>query len=116
MFLTMSSNRDFQLRREWVNYLDQMATEDEEVAFLDIDSDEDWHIFKSRRPITAHLLEELFGRERSDARNYVKLLDEDFTEEKAVKIVSYVYNSPKKYKRPKKGARVNQFNNVRRKE
>ena len=114
MLLTMSNNRDFALRREWVNYLAQMEDEDEEITFLDIDSDEDWSVFKGKRPVTAHLLEELFGFE--EARLFVKDLDEGFTEMKAVKIVSYVYNSPKKYKRPKKGARVNQFNSVRRKE
>lgn len=114
MLLTMASNRQFAMRREWVNYLEQIANDDEAVAFEEVNSEEDWFIFKSKRPVTAHLLEELFGYEK--ARHSVRYLDEGFTESTAVRIVSYVYNSPKKYKRPDKDARIHQFNNVRRKE
>ena len=114
MHLTMGSNRDFALRREWINYLAEMADEAEEAVFLNIDSEEDWFLLKTKRPVTAHLLEELFGYD--EARHFVNHLDEGFTETKAVKIVSYVYNSPKKYKRYRKVSRADQFNSVRRKE
>ena len=110
----MTNNRKFSMRREWVNYVAQIAEEDEADAVLEINSDEDWFLFKNKRPVTTHLLEELFGTD--DAKYHVKHLHEGFTEAKAVEIVSYVYNSPKKYKRPQKGARVLQFNSVQRKE
>ena len=110
----MANNRQFAMRREWVTYLEQIAAEDETDAVLEVKSDEDWFLFKNKRPVTTHLLEELFGID--EAKYHVKHLDEGFTEAKAVEIVSYVYNSPKKYKRPEKGARVLQFNSVQRKE
>jgi len=114
VLLTMSNNRQFAMRREWVNYLAQISEEDEPDAVLEINTDDGWFIFKNKRPVTTHLLEELFGPE--DAKYHARLIHEDFTEAKAVEIVAYVYNTPKKYKRPKKDARIRQFNSVRRKE
>ena len=110
----MANNRQFAMRREWVNYLAQLSEEDLPDAVLEINSDEDWFIFKNKRPVTTHLLEELFGPQ--DAKYHARHIHEDFTESKAVEIVAYVYNSPRKYKRPEKGARIRQFNSVQRKE
>jgi hypothetical protein len=102
------------MRREWVSYLDSLSEEDELVAFLDVSNEEDWVKFRRNRPVTAHLLEELFGK--TQARTHVKDLDSDFTESKAVRMVSYVYNSPKKVIKPDKFQRTRQFLTIKSKE
>ena len=102
------------MRREWVSYLDSLSEEDEIVAFLDVKDEEGWVKFRRNRPVTAHLLEELFGK--TQARIHIKDLDSDFTESKAVRMVSYVYNSPKKVTKPDKFQRSRKFLAVKQKE
>ena len=114
MFLAMGSNRTFAMRREWVSYLDSLSEEDEIVAFLDVSNEEDWVKFRRSRPVTAHLLEELFGK--TQARTHVKDLNSDFNESKAVRMVSYVYNSPKRVTKSDKFQRTRKFLGVKRKE
>jgi len=52
-----------------------------------------WANFRKRRPVTAHMLEELFGER---AVYYFYKVSKEFTEKQAVRMVSYVYNNPRK--------------------
>ena len=112
----MSNNRDFSMRAAWTEYLEELSDEEEIYFFGDEPIDTVhvkgttytaktlWDNFKRKRPVTAHLLEEMFGRE--EAWQYVNDLNFEFTEEKAVQMVTYVYNSPKKVLGPKKNRRI----------
>ena len=102
------------MKREWASYLDTLSDEDElHWSFYETD-EETWKNFRRIRPVTAHLLEELFGE--SNAKEHLKHLDTSFTERKAVRLVSYVYNSPIKITQPDKYKRSRKMLEVKRKE
>tara|TARA_B100000902_G_scaffold184175_1_gene176788 strand:- start:989 stop:1387 length:399 start_codon:yes stop_codon:yes gene_type:complete len=52
-----------------------------------------WYVFKEVRPVTAHILEELFGVE--EAKLHFADVSQFFTEGNAVSMVRYVENIPK---------------------
>jgi len=103
----MGSNRDFARKRSWDKYSE--ATQEIIQMMIDttqMDDDQfsaykealrtfytSWYIFKEVRPVTAHILEELFGEER--AKEHFSEISQFFTEEKAVSMVKYVKTVPK---------------------
>ena len=105
--ITMSSNRDFARKRSWDKYSE--ATQEIIQMMIDttqMDDDQfsayrealktfytSWYIFKEVRPVTAHILEELFGEER--AKEHFVEVSKFFTEEKAVSMIKYVKTVPK---------------------
>ena len=62
-----------------------------------------WHNFRKRRPVTAHMLEQLFG---DRAVFYFYQVSKEFTERQAVRMVSYVYNNPRKILNKRKNNRI----------
>ncbi len=62
-----------------------------------------WSNFRRRRPVTAHMLEQLFG---DRAIFYFYQVSKEFTERQAVSMVSYVYNNPKKILSKRKNNRI----------
>ena len=92
--MTMSSNRDFNMRAAWIatmnefeNTMDDWDDWNEKLGQLGLD---DWDQFKKLRPVTAHMLEVLF---EDDASHLVKYLSPKFDETRAVKMVIYVHDA-----------------------
>tara|TARA_B100000902_G_scaffold184174_1_gene176780 strand:- start:2012 stop:2383 length:372 start_codon:yes stop_codon:yes gene_type:complete len=90
-FLSMDSN----MVREFVDMMKNTNKMDDETYFAYLDLMDNhpasWYIFEEIRPVTAHLLKELFGER---AFEYVSHLERNFTEEKAVEMVKYVEKAP----------------------
>ncbi len=105
----MSNNKDFHMRSEWIRYLNQSNTA--EVHYFGSDDIEDdvWKLFKKDRPITAHILEELFGN--AGASGFAMDLDEKFTEHDAIRMLGYIYRPQKTYSPGKTSRLGNILNN-----
>lgn len=103
----MGNSRDFARKRAWDR--DHESTKDfasmitntakmNDKEFLEYKDAmknfySSWFVYKEVRPVTAHLLEQLFG---DDASQYVSEVNRNFTEEIAVKMVKYVQLLPRK--------------------
>jgi hypothetical protein len=87
----MSNNRDFNMRTEWIKFLEEHDLQHQDVHYFGSEDirDDLWKVFKRHRPITAHILEEVFGQEK--AMNYAMEISADFTEQKAIGILRYTY-------------------------
>ena len=70
------------MRVEWIKFLDETKFDDVHYFGSDDITDDVWKLFRKTRPITAHMLEEMFGITK--AQEYAIDLDESFTEKKAV--------------------------------
>ena len=94
-YLRKFLNTDSNLVREFVDMMKNTNKMDDETYFaythlMDTHT-ASWYIFEEIRPVTAHLLKELFGER---APEYVSDLERNFTEEKAVEMVRYVEKVP----------------------
>ena len=103
----MGSSRKFSQKRSWDKHNEntqeiiQMMThtsrmnEEEFLVYQEVLRTfyTSWYIFKEVRPVTAHMLEELFGVE--EAKLHFADVNQFFTEENAVSMVRYVENIPK---------------------
>lgn len=65
--------------------------------------DDVWKLFKKERPITAHILEEIFGT--GEAASYIMYIDDDFTEAQAVRMLAYTFK-PKNNNLLQKNGRI----------
>ena len=103
----MSNNRDFARKRARDRYSEPTEeviammtntttmTDEQFGAYREVMKTfySSWFIFKEVRPVTAHLLEELFG---DRAKEYMPEINKHFTEQMAIDMVKYVNNSPAK--------------------
>ena len=85
----MSNNKDFHVRSEWIRFLNESSTAEVHYFGSDDIKDDVWLLFKKERPITAHILEELFGH--VDASGFAMDIDENFTEHDAIRMLGYIY-------------------------
>ncbi len=97
MYLRKFLNRDSDMVREFVDMMKNTNKMDDETYFaytnlMDTHS-ASWYIFEEIRPVTAHLLKELFGER---AHEFVSSVERNFTEDKAVEMVEYVEKVPQK--------------------
>ena len=91
MHLRKFLNTDSNMVREFVDMTKNTNKMDDETYFaytnlMDTHS-ASWYIFEEIRPVTAHLLKELFGER---AQEFVSSVERNFTEDRAVEIVEYV--------------------------
>jgi len=103
----MSNNRDFARKRARDRYSEPTEeiigmmtntttmTDEQFGAYREVMKTfySSWFIFKEVRPVTAHLLEQLFG---DRAKEYMPEINKDFTEQIAIDMVKYVNNLPAK--------------------
>ena len=95
MHLRKFLNTDSDMVREFVDMMKNTNKMDDETYFaytniMDIHG-ASWYIFEEIRPVTAHILKELFGERASE---FVTSIERNFTEEKAVEMVEYVKKVP----------------------
>ncbi len=97
MHLRKLLNLDSNLVREFIDMMKNTNKMDDETYFAYLEMmnthTASWYIFEEIRPVTAHLLKELFGERASE---YVSDLERNFTEDKAVEMVKYVEKVPQK--------------------
>ena len=95
MYLRQFLNKDSDMVREFVDMMKNTNKMDDETyhAYTNIMDTHgaSWYIFEEIRPVTAHLLKELFGERASE---FVTSVERNFTEEKAVEMVEYVKKVP----------------------
>ena len=96
------------MRAEWIKFLDETSFEEIHYFGSEDIRDDVWKLYKKDRPVTAHMLEELFGRNK--AQEYAMDLDDGFTEKKAVRMLGYVYKPKSAYSSRKKGRISNILN------
>jgi hypothetical protein len=96
------------MRVEWIKFLDETKFDDVHYFGSDDITDDVWKLFRKTRPITAHMLEEMFGITK--AQEYAIDLDESFTEKKAVRMLGYTYRPKSTYSSRKKGRISNILN------
>lgn len=95
MHLRKLLNLDSNMVREFIDMMKNTNKMDDETYFAYVELMDthtaSWYIFEEIRPVTAHLLKELFGER---AFEYVSHLERNFTEDKAVEMVKYVEKVP----------------------
>ena len=95
MHLRKFLNTDSDMVREFVDMMKNTNKMDDETYFAYTNIMDthgaSWYIFEEIRPVTAHILKELFGERASE---FVTSIERNFTEEKAVEMVEYVKKVP----------------------
>ena len=95
MHLRKFLNTDSDMVREFVDMMKNTNKMDDETYFAYTNIMDthgaSWYIFEEIRPVTAHILKELFGEKASE---FVTSIERNFTEEKAVEMVEYVKKVP----------------------
>lgn len=91
------------MKSEWIRFLEDSSIESVNYFGTDDIRSDVWEVYKKQRPVTAHILEELFGK--ANAIDYAMNVSEQFTEAKAVSMVAYTWK-PQIGKSSKKKSRI----------
>ena len=107
MHLRKFLDTDSDMVREFTDMMKNTNQMDDETYFLYTNIMDthraSWYIFEEIRPVTAHLLKELFG---DRAPEFVTSIERNFTEDKAVEMVKYVEKVPQKINKKDKMNRI----------